>query len=190
MEYFVHPTAIIDEKATIGEGTKIWHFCHLMHDVAIGCSCTLGQNVFVGHGVTIGNNVKIQNNVSVYTGVSCEDDVFIGPSAVFTNVLNPRSLIERKNEFKPTLIKRGATIGANSTIVCGVTIGVFAFIGAGAVVTKNIPGYALVTGNPARQTGWMSEAGTKLKFDSNRIAVCPLSNEKYLLKNNTVFKTS
>lgn len=186
--FFSHETAVIDPDCSIGAGTKIWHFSHIMSNCFIGKQCSIGQNVVISPEVRIGNNVKIQNNVSVYTGVICEDDVFLGPSAVFTNVINPRSAIARKNEYKPTLVQKGATIGANATIVCGVTIGRFAFIGAGAVVTKNIPDYALVVGNPARQTGWMSEFGHKLKFSTEGIAVCPESREQYLLENGKVFK--
>lgn len=159
--YYAHPTAVIDDGASIGEGTKVWHFCHIMPDCKIGDNCILGQNVMIASNVVIGNGVKIQNNVSVYEGVMVEDDVFIGPSAVFTNVINPRSAINRKNEFKKTLIKKGATIGANATILCGIEIGQYAFIGAGSVVTKNVKDFALVMGNPARQTGWMTEAGEK-----------------------------
>lgn len=186
----VHPTAIIDEGALIGEGTKIWHFCHVMPDAVIGQNCILGQNVFVGKNVILGNNVKVQNNVSLYSGVTCEDDVFISPSVVFTNVINPRSSINRKSEFKQTIVKKGTTLGANSTILCGIIIGKYAFIGAGAVVTKNIPDYALVIGNPAKQTGWMSEAGAKLSFNEEGIGICSLTLEKYKLKNNTVSKIS
>jgi len=186
--YFAHETAVIDSNCEIGEETKIWHFSHIMTNCIIGKKCSIGQNVVISPKVVIGNRVKIQNNVSVYTGVICEDDVFLGPSAVFTNVINPRSAIVRKNEYMQTLVRKGATIGANSTIVCGITIGSFAFIGAGAVVTKNIPDYALVVGNPARQTGWMSEYGHKLKFDHSGTAVCPESQEKYLLKDGKVSK--
>lgn len=186
--YFAHETAIIDADCQIGDGTKIWHFTHIMPNCTIGNNCSIGQNVVISPEVKIGNGVKIQNNVSVYTGVICEDDVFLGPSAVFTNVINPRSAIVRRNEFKTTLVQKGATIGANATIVCGITIGKYAFIGAGAVVTKNIPDYALVVGNPARQTGWMSEFGHKLKFDSEGIAICPESKEKYQLLNGRVSK--
>jgi UDP-2-acetamido-3-amino-2,3-dideoxy-glucuronate N-acetyltransferase len=181
---FIHPTAVIDEGCQIGEGTAIWHFSHLM-PCQIGKNCVIGQNVFVGRDVIIGNNVKIQNNVSVYAGVTCEDDVFLGPSMVFTNVINPRSAVDRKHEFKPTLVKRGATIGANATILCGIVIGQYAFIGAGAVVTRDVKPYALVVGNPARQTGWVSEYGIKLHFDSNGIAICPESKEKYCLNSQT-----
>lgn len=186
--FFAHETAVIDANCQIGEGTKIWHFSHIMSDCTIGQHCSIGQNVVISPEVRIGNRVKIQNNVSVYTGVICDDDVFLGPSAVFTNVINPRSAIIRKNEYKQTLVQKGATIGANATIVCGITIGKYAFIGAGAVVTKNIPDYALVVGNPARQTGWMSEYGHKLKFNSDGLAVCPESREQYRLENGKVSK--
>ena len=188
--YYAHPSSYIDEPCTIGEGTHIWYFCHIMKDAMIGIHCNIGQNVMVGKGVRIGNNVKIQNNVSVYEGVTLEDDVFIGPSAVFTNVINPRSTVSRKHEFKPTLVKRGATIGANATIVCGVVIGGFAFIGAGAVVTKDVPAYALMIGNPANQKGWMSEHGYKLLFDEKGKAVCEGTAEKYVLENSSVRKES
>lgn len=184
--FFAHETAVIDPDCQIGEGTRIWHFSHIMTNCIIGQQCSIGQNVVISPEVRIGNRVKIQNNVSVYTGVICEDDVFLGPSAVFTNVINPRSAIIRKNEYKATLVQKGATIGANATIVCGITIGQYAFIGAGAVVTKNIPDYALVVGNPARQTGWMSEYGHKLKFNSAGIAVCPESQDQYRLENGKV----
>jgi len=186
--FFAHETAVIDANCQIGEGTKIWHFSHIMSYCTIGQYCSIGQNVFISPEVRIGNRVKIQNNVSVYTGVICEDDVFLGPSAVFTNVINPRSAIVRKNEYKSTLVQKGATIGANATIVCGITIGKYAFIGAGAVVTKNIPDYALVVGNPARQSGWMSEYGYKLKFNSEGLAVCPESRDQYRLENGKVSK--
>jgi len=186
--FIAHETAVIDPGCQIGAGTKIWHFSHIMTNCSIGEQCSLGQNVVISPEVRIGNRVKIQNNVSVYTGVICEDDVFLGPSAVFTNVINPRSAVSRKDEYKPTLVKKGATIGANSTIICGITIGKYAFIGAGAVVTKNIPDYALVIGNPARQTGWMSEYGHKLKFDPEGMAVCPESQEKYRIENGKVSK--
>ncbi len=186
--FFAHETAVIDVECSIGEGTKIWHFSHIMSGCTIGNQCSIGQNVVISPEVRIGNRVKIQNNVSVYTGVICEDDVFLGPSAVFTNVINPRSAVSRKDEYKPTLVQKGATIGANSTIVCGITIGKYAFVGAGAVVTKNIPDYALVVGNPARPTGWMSEYGHKLKFNSEGIAVCPESQEQYRLENGKVLK--
>lgn len=187
-QYFAHESAIIDEGCQIGKGTKIWHFSHIMRDCTIGENCNLGQNVVVSPGVVLGNNVKVQNNVSIYTGVVCEDDVFLGPSCVFTNVTNPRSLVNRRGQYTQTNVKRGASIGANATIVCGHDIGDFAFIGAGAVVTKNVPAYALVVGNPARQTGWMSEYGHKLSFDKNGLAVCPESGEKYLLKDGAVSK--
>ncbi|WP_167604631.1 acyltransferase [Maribellus sediminis] len=176
-EYYNHETAIIDEGAQIGSGTKIWHFSHVMSTAEIGENCVLGQNVFVGSKVKLGNNVKVQNNVSVYEGVICENDVFLGPSMVFTNVINPRSAVERKNEFKLTLVKCGATIGANATIVCGITLGEYCFIGAGAVVTKDVLPFALVTGVPARQTGWVSRAGNVLGDD----LICPETGEKYKL---------
>lgn len=186
--FFAHETAIIDAGCQIGDGTKIWHFSHIMPGCTIGRNCSVGQNVVISPEVRIGNGVKIQNNVSVYTGVICEDDVFLGPSAVFTNVINPRSAIVRKSEYKATLVQKGATIGANATIVCGIAIGKYAFVGAGAVVTKNIPDYALVIGNPAHQTGWMSEFGHKLKFNAEGVAVCPESKEKYRLENGKVSK--
>jgi len=187
-DYFAHETSVIDDGCIIGKGTKIWHFSHIMSKCKIGNNCNIGQNVVVSPEVTLGNNVKIQNNVSIYTGVICEDDVFLGPSMVFTNVINPRSAIIRRNEYKKTLVKKGTSIGANATIVCGVTLGEFSFIGAGAVVTKDVKPYALVVGNPARQTGWMSEYGQKLKFNEQNIAVCSESNEKYILENNFVKK--
>ncbi len=187
-KFFAHETAVIDSGCKIGEGTKIWHFSHIMTNCIIGQNCSIGQNVVISPEVSIGNRVKIQNNVSVYTGVICEDDVFLGPSAVFTNVINPRSAIARKDEYKPTLVQKGATIGANATIVCGITIGKYAFVGAGAVVTKTIPDYALVVGNPARQSGWMSEYGHKLKFNSEGFAVCPESEDQYRLENGIVSK--
>ena len=186
--FFAHETAVIDSGCEIGEETKIWHFSHIMSNCFIGKQCSIGQNVVISPEVRIGNRVKIQNNVSVYTGVICEDDVFLGPSAVFTNVINPRSAIARKDEYKPTLVQKGATIGANATIVCGITIGKYAFVGAGAVVTKTIPDYALVVGNPARQAGWMSEYGHKLKFNSEGFAVCPESQDQYRLENGIVSK--
>lgn len=186
--FFAHETAVIDPGCQIGEGTKIWHFSHIMSNCTIGQQCSIGQNVVISPEVSIGNRVKIQNNVSVYTGVICEDDVFLGPSAVFTNVINPRSAIIRKDKYKPTLVQKGATIGANATIICGITLGKYAFIGAGAVVTKNVPDYALVVGNPARQTGWMSEYGHKLKFNSEGLAVCPESKDRYQLENGKVSK--
>lgn len=187
-EYYAHPTAVIDDGSEIGSGVKIWHFSHIMPQCKIGAGCNIGQNVVVSPGVTLGKNVKVQNNVSIYTGVQCEDDVFLGPSMVFTNVINPRSAINRKNEYAKTLVKRGATIGANATVVCGHTIGEFAFIGAGAVITRDVPAYALVMGNPARQTGWMSEYGHKLQFGAEGIAVCPESQEKYRIENGKVTK--
>ena len=186
MSYYVHPSSIIDDNCQIGEGTKIWHFSHVMSGAVIGNNCNLGQNVVVSPKVVLGNNVRVQNNVSIYEGVICEDDVFLGPSMVLTNVINPRSAVSRKNEFKTTLIKRGASIGANATIVCGNTIHEFAFIGAGAVVTKDVRAYALIVGNPGRQTGWMSEFGHKLNFNENNIAVCPESAQEYLLENKIV----
>jgi UDP-2-acetamido-3-amino-2,3-dideoxy-glucuronate N-acetyltransferase len=184
--YFAHETAVIDEGCEIGPGTKIWHFSHIMSHCKIGENCNLGQNVVVSPDVVLGNNVKVQNNVSIYTGVVCEDDVFLGPSMVFTNVINPRSAINRKSEYAKTVVKKGATIGANATVVCGHDIGKYAFIGAGAVVTKHVPDYALVIGNPARQTGWMSEYGYKLNFDKDGFAICPESNQRYQLKNGQV----
>lgn len=188
MEYQAHETAVIDEGCRIGAGTRIWHFSHIMPDCVIGERCNIGQNVVISPGVVLGNNVKIQNNVSVYTGVVCEDDVFLGPSCVFTNVLNPRSAIPRKDQYRKTLVRRGATIGANATIVCGHTIGEYALIGAGAVVTKDVPPYALVVGNPSRQIGWVSEYGYRLRFDEKGEARCPESGAKYLLKEGEVFK--
>lgn len=183
---YIHPTAVIDSGATIGAGTYVWHFCHVMPLAIIGSGCKLGQNVFIDNNVKIGNGVKIQNNVSIYNGVNIEEDVFIGPSVVFTNVINPRSFIERKNEFKPTLIKKGATIGANATIVCGITIGEYALIGAGTVVTKDVAAYAMVVGNPARQLGWVSEAGIKLVFDIEGKAFCSVHSQAYTLVDNKV----
>jgi UDP-2-acetamido-3-amino-2,3-dideoxy-glucuronate N-acetyltransferase len=187
-KYFSHPTAVIDDGCQIGPGTKIWHFSHIMPDCIIGENCNIGQNVVISPKVILGRNVKVQNNVSIYTGVECEDDVFLGPSMVFTNVINPRSAVNRRNEYAKTLVRTGATIGANATIVCGHAIGKFAFIGAGAVVTKEVPDYALVIGNPARQTGWMSEYGHKLKFDQAGEATCPESGERYRLNNGKVSK--
>lgn len=186
----IHPSAVVDEPSTIGEGSFVWHFCHIMSGCTIGKYCNMGQNVIVSPGVILGNNVKVQNNVSLYTGVICEDDVFIGPSAVFTNVFNPRSAISRKDQYRSTIVRRGATIGANATIVCGVEIGAYAFVGAGCVVTKDVKPYALVVGNPARQTGWMSEYGHKLHFDASGVAHCPESNESYRLDEDGVSKTS
>lgn len=186
--YFAHETAVIDPPCHIGEGTKIWHFTHIMQNCHIGKACSIGQNVVVSPEVRLGNNVKIQNNVSVYTGVICEDDVFLGPSMVFTNIVNPRSQIIRKGQYVKTLVKKGASIGANATIVCGHTIGEFAFIGAGAVVTRDVPAYALVVGNPARQVGWMSEFGQKLIFNEENLAVCPESHKKYTFIDGKVTK--
>jgi UDP-2-acetamido-3-amino-2,3-dideoxy-glucuronate N-acetyltransferase len=187
-EYFAHETSVIDEGCKIGKRTRIWHFSHIMAGSEIGENCNIGQNVVVSPGVKLGRNVKVQNNVSIYTGVICEDDVFLGPSMVFTNIINPRSAIVRKDSYVSTLVEKGASIGANSTIICGNTIGRFSFIGAGAVVTKDVKPYALVVGNPAKQTGWMSEYGHKLKFDENGIAVCPESGEKYRLQDDIVTK--
>ncbi len=187
-EFYAHETAIIDEGCKIGKGTKIWHFSHVMANCIIGENCNLGQNVVVSPEVVLGNNVRVQNNVSIYTGVICEDDAFLGPSMVFTNVINPRSAISRKSEYKNTYVGKGATIGANATIICGHSIGRYAFIGAGAVVTKDVKAYSLVLGNPARHIGWMSEYGQRLNFDGNGIAICPESGEKYLLNENLVSK--
>lgn len=186
--YFAHETAVIDENCQIGEGVKIWHFSHIMSNCVIGEKCNIGQNVVVSPEVILGKNVKIQNNVSIYTGVICEDDVFLGPSMVFTNVTNPRSNVNRRGEYSKTIVKHGASIGANATIVCGHDIGRFAFIGAGAVVTKTVPDYALVVGNPARHIGWMSEFGHRLHFDENGEAICPESKEKYQLQDGQVKK--
>lgn len=186
MSYTAHPTAVIDEGCTIGEGSRIWHFSHIMPGCTIGTGCNIGQNVVVSPGVKLGNNVKVQNNVSIYTGVECEDDVFLGPSMVFTNVINPRSAVARRDQYLRTLVKHGASIGANATIVCGHDIGRFAFIGAGAVVTKEVPDFALVVGNPARQTGWMSEYGHKLKFDEQGKAACSESGQQYQLAEGRV----
>jgi UDP-2-acetamido-3-amino-2,3-dideoxy-glucuronate N-acetyltransferase len=186
--YSAHETAVIDEGCTIGEGTKIWHFTHIMKGCTIGENCNLGQNVVVSPEVVLGNNVKVQNNVSIYTGVICEDDVFLGPSMVFTNVINPRSAVVRRGQYSKTVVKKGASIGANATIVCGHDIGRYAFIGAGAVVTKHVPDYALVVGNPARQIGWMSEYGHRLDFDMNSEAVCDESGERYILEDEHVRK--
>ena len=185
-EYFAHSSAVIDEGCKIGKGSKIWHFTHIMKDCVIGEDCNLGQNVVVSPQVTLGRNVKVQNNVSIYTGVICEDDVFLGPSMVFTNVINPRSHILRRDQYMQTLVKHGASIGANATIVCGNTIGEFAFIGAGTVITKDVPPYALIVGNPGRQIGWISEYGHRLEFDEKGFAVCPESNEKYQYNNGKV----
>jgi UDP-2-acetamido-3-amino-2,3-dideoxy-glucuronate N-acetyltransferase len=185
-EYFAHPTAVVDDGCIIDKGTKIWHFSHIMTGSEIGENCNIGQNVVVSPGVRLGRNVKVQNNISIYTGVICEDDVFLGPSMVFTNVINPRSAITRKDQYGSTLVKKGATIGANATIVCGITIGSYSFIGAGAVVTKEVKPYALVVGNPARQTGWMSEYGHKLEFGQDGTATCPESGQRYRLQDNRV----
>ncbi len=187
-DYFAHETAVVDQGCIIGFGTKIWHFSHIMSGCKIGEHCNLGQNVVVSPQVVLGNNVKVQNNVSIYTGVSCDEDVFLGPSMVFTNVLNPRSAVNRKAEYAKTHVGKGATIGANATIVCGNDIGKYAFIGAGAVVTKMVPDYALIVGNPARQIGWMSEMGFKLNFDANGAAICPGDNSTYQLIENKVSK--
>lgn len=183
---FIHPSAYADEGCEIGAGTKVWHFSHIMSGCKIGAHCSIGQNVMVSSNAVLGNNVKVQNNVSVYEGVICEDDVFLGPSMVFTNVINPRSFISRKHEFQNTLVKKGASIGANATIICGITIGSYALIGAGAVVTKTVADYALVIGNPGRQSGWVSEYGQTLHFNENGIATCKESGQKYLLNNDVV----
>lgn len=187
--YFAHETAIVDEGCIIGNDVKIWHFSHIMPNCVIGERCNIGQNVVISPEVVLGKNVKIQNNVSIYTGVICEDDVFLGPSMVFTNVINPRSAVNKKNEYAKTIVKKGASIGANATIVCGNTIGEYAMIGAGAVITKNIKPYALVVGNPAKQIGWVSEYGHRLNFDSNGIAHCPETNQEYLLQGSKVSRT-
>jgi len=187
-EYFAHETAIVDEGCRIGKGTKIWHFSHIMSDCLIGGNCNIGQNVVVSPKVVLGNNVKVQNNVSIYTGVVCEDDVFLGPSMVFTNIVNPRSAVVRRGQYVKTVVRKGASIGANATIVCGHDIGAYAFIGAGTVVTKEVLPYALVVGNPGRQKGWMSEFGHRLHFDENGMAICPESKEKYQLKDGRVTK--
>jgi UDP-2-acetamido-3-amino-2,3-dideoxy-glucuronate N-acetyltransferase len=188
MSVFIHPSAIVDEGCEIGNDTKIWHFSHIMTGCRIGEKCNIGQNVVVSPEVILGNNVKIQNNVSVYTGVTCDDDVFLGPSCVFTNVINPRSGVNRRGQYSRTHVGKGATIGANATIVCGHDIGAFAFIGAGAVITKTVAPYALVVGNPAKQIGWMSEYGQRLEFDADGVAVCSESGEKYSLKDDVVSK--
>jgi UDP-2-acetamido-3-amino-2,3-dideoxy-glucuronate N-acetyltransferase len=188
VEFFAHESAVIDAGCTIGKGTKIWHFTHIMKDCTIGENCNLGQNVVVSPGVVLGNQVKVQNNVSIYTGVICEDDVFLGPSMVFTNVINPRSAIARKDQYKTTLVKKGASIGANATIICGVTIGEYAFIGAGAVVTHDVAPYELVVGNPARHSGWISIYGHRLHFGPDGTATCPESHETYHISNNRVIK--
>ena len=186
MSYFVHETAVIDAGASIGEGTKIWHFSHIMPNCVIGEQCNIGQNVVVSSDVHLGRNVKVQNNVSIYTGVTCEDDVFLGPSMVFTNVVNPRSAVNRRGQYLETVVKRGASIGANATIVCGNDIGEFAFIGAGAVVTKSVPAFALLVGNPARQIGWVSEYGHRIEFNAAGKATCPESGQTYTLASNVV----
>lgn len=185
-EYFAHESSYVDEGCTIGKGTKIWHFSHVMSNCVIGENCNIGQNVVISPEVVLGKNVKIQNNVSIYTGVTCGDDVFLGPSCVFTNVINPRSGVNRRGQYSKTHVGKGASIGANATIVCGHDIGEFAFIGAGAVITKNVPAYALFVGNPAKQIGWMSEYGHRLQFDENGIATCPESHQVYKLSNNKV----
>lgn len=186
--YYSHPTAVIDNDCKIGLGTKIWHFSHVMPNCVIGENCNLGQNVVVSPGVILGNNVKVQNNVSIYTGVICEDDVFLGPSMVFTNIINPRSAIVRKDQYRQTIVRRGASIGANATIICGYDIGEYSLIGAGAVITKSVLPYALVVGNPAKQIGWVSEYGHRLHFDEKGMAKCPETNENYQLQDNHVKK--
>jgi len=186
MKYFAHESAVIDLGCNIGSDTKIWHFSHIMHDCTIGEKCNIGQNVMIASGVVLGENVKVQNNVSIYTGVICEDDVFLGPSMVFTNVINPRSAVIRKGEYQKTIIRKGVSIGANATIICGNEIGKYAFVGAGAVVTKPVKEYALVIGNPSKQVGWVSEYGHKLNFNGSKLAICPESGQKYLLKNGKV----
>jgi len=188
IQYFAHPSAIIDENCEIGEGTKIWHFCHIMSGCKIGKRCNIGQNVVVSPAVILGDNVKVQNNVSIYAGVICEDDVFLGPSMVFTNVINPRSAIVRKDEYRQTIVRKGASIGANATIICGNEIGQYAMIGAGAVITRQVPDYALVYGNPARQKGWVSQWGHNLTFDKDGFAQCPESGEKYQLSASSVVR--
>jgi UDP-2-acetamido-3-amino-2,3-dideoxy-glucuronate N-acetyltransferase len=187
-KYFIHPSSIVDEGCEIGLNTKIWHFSHIMAGSVIGYDCNIGQNVVVSPGVILGNNVKVQNNVSLYTGVTCDDDVFLGPSCVFTNVINPRSAVNRRGQYAKTHVGKGVSIGANATIVCGHDIGPYAFIGAGAVVTKNVPAYALLVGNPARQIGWMSEYGHRLEFNEENVAICSESEEKYELINQLVSK--
>ena len=185
-KFFAHPTAVVDDGCHIGSDTKIWHFSHIMPGCTIGDRCNIGQNVVVSPDVTLGNNVKVQNNVSIYTGVICEDDVFLGPSMVFTNVINPRSAVVRKEQYKTTLVRKGASIGANATVICGVELGQYCMVGAGAVVTKSVPPYALVVGNPARQIGWVSEFGHRLYFDHDNLATCPESGQKYRLDGNGV----
>ena len=187
-DYYSHETAIVDDGCTIGSGTKIWHFSHIMSNCKLGNGCNVGQNVVISPGVELGNNVKVQNNVSIYTGVICKDDVFLGPSMVFTNITNPRSAIIRRDQYEKTVVGKGASIGANSTIVCGHDIGEYAFIGAGAVVTKTVPAYALVVGNPAKQIGWMSEYGHRLEFNEEGVAACPESKDEYMLKEGSVNK--
>jgi UDP-2-acetamido-3-amino-2,3-dideoxy-glucuronate N-acetyltransferase len=187
-EIFIHESAIVEHGCNIGAGTKVWHFSHIMGSANIGSKCNIGQNVFIADGVIIGNNNKVQNNVSIYTGVECEDDVFLGPSMVFTNVINPRSAVIRKDEYKKTIVKKGASIGANATIICGIEIGSYAMIGAGAVVTKNVKDFELLVGNPAKQIGWVSEHGNKLQFDANGIALCKETSSKYLLEDGKVIK--
>lgn len=189
-EYFAHPTAVIDAGCKIGKGVKIWHFSHIMPNCVLGDNCNIGQNVVISPDVILGKNVKVQNNVSIYTGVTCDDDVFLGPSMVFTNVTNPRSAVNRKSEYAKTHVGKGASIGANATIVCGHDIGEFAFIGAGTVVTKTVPSYALIVGNPGRQIGWMSEYGHRLEFDKSGLAVCKESGQQYKLENNSVKRIS
>ena len=183
--YYAHPTAVIDKGCEIGKGTKIWHFSHIMKESNIGENCNFGQNVFVAEKVTLGNNVKVQNNVSIYSGVECEDDVFLGPSMVFTNVINPRSSVDRRNDYTKTLVRKGATIGANATILCGIEVGKYAFVGAGAVVLESVPDYALIVGNPGSQIGWMSEFGERLEFENGR-AKCPATGKLYSLIDNEV----
>ncbi|HCV51457.1 MAG TPA: N-acetyltransferase [Saprospirales bacterium] len=187
-KYFAHETSVIDDGCHIGSGTKIWHFSHLMPNCTLGENCNIGQNVVISPEVVLGNNVKVQNNVSIYTGVTCEDDVFLGPSMVFTNVINPRSAVNRRGQYAVTTVRKGVSIGANATIVCGNDIGQFAFIGAGTVVTKEVPAYALIVGNPGRQIGWMSEYGQRLNFDVNGVAICEESKEEYQLLNGEVTK--
>ncbi|ALD22065.1 acyltransferase [Hymenobacter sp. DG25A] len=188
--YFAHPTAVLDEGCRIGKGCRIWHFSHLMTGCQLGPGCSIGQNVMIAPGVVLGQNVKVQNNVSLYSGVTCADDVFLGPSVVFTNVRNPRSAVPRRDQYQPTVLERGVSVGANSTIVCGVRLGEYAFVGAGSVITRDVPAYALVYGNPARQHGWMSRQGHRLQFNPEGIAVCPESKEQYQLQNNKVFPFS
>ncbi len=186
MSYFKHETAIVDDGCQIGKGSKVWHFSHLMPEASLGENCNIGQNVFIASKVVLGNNCKVQNNVSLYEGVECGNDVFIGPSAVFTNVINPRSDVSRKSEYKPTILKDGATVGANATIVCGVTLGKYSFVGAGTVVTKDVPDYALVVGNPGKQIGWMSKQGHRMQFDAHGRALCQGNGDVYILKEGVV----